>query len=31
MTTLKYLAQRATLFLGAMTAFAFFMDGAKRW
>ena len=31
MTNLKYLAQRATVFLSAMAAYAFLMDGGKRW
>jgi hypothetical protein len=31
MTTMKALAQRAIMFLGAMSAFAMIIDGAKRW
>ena len=31
MTTMKALAQRAIMFLGTMAAFAFVIDGAKRW
>ena len=31
MTTMKALAQRALMFLGTMAAFAFVIDGAKRW
>jgi hypothetical protein len=31
MTTMKCLAQRAIMFLGTMAAFAFVIDGAKRW
>jgi hypothetical protein len=31
MTTMKALAQRAIMFLGTMAAFAFIIDGAKRW
>lgn len=30
-STLKWYAQRATMFLGTMAAFAFVIDGAKRW
>jgi hypothetical protein len=30
-STLKWYAQRATLFLGTLTAFAFVIDTAKRW
>ena len=28
---MKALAQRAIMFLGTMAAFAFVVDGAKRW
>jgi hypothetical protein len=31
MTTLKWYAQRATMFLGTVAAFAFVVNGAKRW
>jgi len=32
MSNLKYVAQRAVLFLSAMTAYAFFIaEGGKRW
>jgi hypothetical protein len=31
MTTLKWYAQRATMFLGTLAAFAIVFDGAKRW
>ena len=32
MTNLKYLAQRATVLLGAVAAYAaFFAEGGKRW
>ena len=31
MDKMKYLAQRATLFLSAVAAYAFLMDGGKRW
>ena len=31
MLKMKYLANRAILFLGSMAAFAFVIDGAKRW
>jgi len=31
MTTFKFYAQRATMFLGTLAAFAFVIDGAKRW
>jgi hypothetical protein len=31
MTTLKWYAQRATMFLGTVAAFAFVINGAKRW
>jgi hypothetical protein len=31
MTKTKALAQRAIMFLGTMAAFAFVIDGAKRW
>ena len=31
MDTMKYLAQRATLLLSAVAAYAFLMDGGKRW
>jgi hypothetical protein len=30
-STLKWYAQRATLFLGTLTAFAFVIGTAKRW
>jgi len=30
-STLKWYAQRATMFLGSLAAFAFVIDGAKRW
>ncbi len=30
-STLKWYVHRATMFLGAMAAFAFVVDGAKRW
>ncbi len=29
--TLKWYAHRATIFLGSLAAFAFVIDGAKRW
>jgi hypothetical protein len=29
--TLKWYAHRATLFLGSLAAFAFVINGAKRW
>ena len=31
MTTAKFLANRALMLLGTMAAFAFVMQGAKRW
>ena len=31
MSLLKFYVQRATMFLGAMAAFGFVIDGAKRW
>jgi len=31
MTTIKWYAQRATMFLGTLAAFGFVIDGAKRW
>jgi len=31
MTTIKFYAQRAMLFMGTLTAFAIVIDGAKRW
>jgi len=31
MATLKWYAQRATMFLGTVAAFAFVINGAKRW
>ncbi len=31
MKTLKWYAQRATMFLGTLAAFAFVVEGAKRW
>jgi len=31
MSILKFYMQRATMFLGAMAAFGFVIDGAKRW
>ena len=31
MTTAKFLAHRAMLLLGTLAAFAFVIDGAKRW
>jgi hypothetical protein len=31
MPTMKALAQRAIMFLGTMAAFAFVINGAKRW
>jgi hypothetical protein len=31
MTTMKAIAHRAIMFLGTMAAFAFIVDGAKRW
>ena len=31
MPTIKALAQRAIMFLGTMAAFAFVINGAKRW
>jgi hypothetical protein len=31
MTTLKWYAQRATMFLGTVAAFAFVINGATRW
>jgi len=31
MTTAKYLAHRAVAVLGTLAAFAFVVDGAKRW
>jgi hypothetical protein len=31
MTTAKFLAQRAITLLGTLAAFAFVVDGAKRW
>lgn len=30
-STLKWYAQRATLFLGTLAAFAFVIDSGKRW
>jgi hypothetical protein len=30
-TTIKRYAYRATLFLGTLSAFAFVVNGAKRW
>jgi len=31
MTTMKAVAHRAIMFLGTLAAFAFVIDGAKRW
>ena len=31
MTTLKWYAQRATMFLGTIAAAFLIVDGAKRW
>jgi hypothetical protein len=31
MSIIKFYAQRATMFLGALAAFGFVIDGAKRW
>ncbi len=31
MLKIKYIADRAILFLGSMAAFAFIINGAKRW
>ena len=31
MDKMKYLAQRATMLLCAVAAYAFLMDGGKRW
>ena len=31
MLKMKHIANRAILFLGSMAAFAFIIDGAKRW
>jgi|1186.fasta_scaffold53402_2 hypothetical protein len=31
MINAKFLAHRALMFLGTMAAFAFVMQGAKRW
>ena len=31
MSMLKWYAQRATMLMGSLAAFAFIIDGAKRW
>lgn len=31
MSTFKWYAHRAALLVGTLTAFAFVVDGAKRW
>lgn len=31
MSTIKWYAQRATMFLGTLAAFGLVFDGAKRW
>jgi hypothetical protein len=31
MDKIKYVGQRAVLFLGSLAAFAFVINGAKRW
>ena len=31
MDKMKFLAQRATMLLSVMAAYAFLMDGGKRW